>query len=108
LEDGGGLGTLVLFVRVASGATLDEELRRRLTRALRTAISPRHGPDLILAVPAIPRGVTGKRLEVPVKRVLLGADTASVIAGEDASGPAAEAIAGLVSALRSSLAATQA
>jgi acetoacetyl-CoA synthetase len=108
LEDGGGLGTLVLFVRVASAATLDEELRGRITRALRTAISPRHSPDLILAVPGIPRGVTGKRLEVPVKRVLLGADQTSVIAGEDASGPAAEAIAQIVLALRSSLAATQA
>jgi acetoacetyl-CoA synthetase len=71
LEDAdGGPGELVLFV-VAEG--LDDELRARIARALRSELSPRHVPDTIAAVPAIPRTLTGKKLEAPVKRILRGA-----------------------------------
>jgi acetoacetyl-CoA synthetase len=74
LEDpDGGLGRLVLFVVLRPGAALDEDLRRRLARDLRTALSPRHVPDEIHAVPAVPYSRTGKKLEVPVKRILQGA-----------------------------------
>nr|WP_211233164.1 acetoacetate--CoA ligase [Solirubrobacter soli] len=59
---------LVLFVV----ADLDEELRGRITRTLRSELSPRHVPDTIVAVPAIPRTLTGKKLEAPVKRILRG------------------------------------
>ena len=69
----GGPGELLLFVALHDGASLDDELRRRLAAALRGALSPRHVPDTVEAVPAIPRTLTGKKLELPVKRILLGA-----------------------------------
>lgn len=62
LEDGeGGVGELVLFVVVASGTELTDTLRSRLSAALRLELSPRHVPDTIAAVPAIPRTMTGKK-----------------------------------------------
>ncbi|MFG2913086.1 acetoacetate--CoA ligase [Kitasatospora sp. NPDC048298] len=72
----GGNGELLLFV--AGPAELDDALRTRIARALRSALSPRHVPDVIERVPAIPRNRTGKKLEVPVKRILLGARPESV------------------------------
>jgi acetoacetyl-CoA synthetase len=63
---------LLLFVAMRSGATLTDELRARIVRELRTALSPRHAPDEITVVPAIPRTLSGKKLEVPVKRILGG------------------------------------
>jgi acetoacetyl-CoA synthetase len=70
----GGPGRLLLFVTPATGATLDDGLRDRLARALRTELSPRHVPDEIHEVPGVPRTLSGKKLEVPVKRILSGAD----------------------------------
>ncbi|MGW7291999.1 acetoacetate--CoA ligase [Streptomyces xiamenensis] len=61
-----------LFVRLAEGVVLDEELRTVIRTALREQLSPRHVPDEILAIDAVPHTLTGKRLEVPVKRLLQG------------------------------------
>jgi acetoacetyl-CoA synthetase len=73
LEDSaGGPGELILFVVPAAGRELDAALRKRIADALRQALSPRHVPDSIEAVPAIPRTLTAKKLELPVKRILLG------------------------------------
>jgi acetoacetyl-CoA synthetase len=73
LEDpGGGPGELLLFVALREGARLDEGLRGRIAGELRAELSPRHVPDAIHAVPAIPRTLSGKKLEVPVKRILQG------------------------------------
>ena len=47
-------------------------LRERITLAIRAALSPRHVPDEVIKVPAIPRTLTGKKLEIPVKRILQG------------------------------------
>jgi acetoacetyl-CoA synthetase len=78
LEDAdGGMGELILFVAPAEGAEVDEGLRARIADALRRELSPRHVPDAIEAVPAIPRTLSGKKLEVPVKRILLGAEPES-------------------------------
>jgi acetoacetyl-CoA synthetase len=75
LEDReGGPGRLVLFVAPAGGAPLDDALRDRIRTALRTELSPRHVPDEIHEVPGVPRTLSGKKLEVPVKRILGGAD----------------------------------
>ena len=63
---------LLLFVAMRDGAELTDELRARIVRELRTTLSPRHAPDEITAVPAIPRTLSGKKLEVPVKRILGG------------------------------------
>ncbi len=75
LEDPeGGAGRLLLFVTPADGASLDDALRARIVRALRTDLSPRHVPDEIHEVPGVPRTLSGKKLEVPVKRILTGTD----------------------------------
>jgi len=63
---------LLLFVALAPGAVLDDGLRRRIGSALRSQLSPRHVPDHVEAVPVIPRTLSGKKLEVPVKRILQG------------------------------------
>ena len=79
LEDpDGGPGELVLFVVPAGDAVLDDALRQRLAKQFREELSPRHVPDTIVAVPAIPHTLTGKKLEVPVKRILQGAAPADV------------------------------
>ncbi len=72
----GGLGELILLVELAADAPADDDLDGRIAATLRSRLSPRHVPDRLIVVPEIPRGATGKRLEVPVKRVLLGADPA--------------------------------
>ncbi|HVX17182.1 MAG TPA: acetoacetate--CoA ligase [Acidimicrobiales bacterium] len=73
LDDAGdGVGELLLFIRLAPEAVLDDDLRARIAAALRTQLSPRHVPDRIEAVPAVPRTLSGKKLEVPVKRILAG------------------------------------
>jgi acetoacetyl-CoA synthetase len=72
-DEGGGPGQLLLFVVLKDDAVLDDELRETIGRSLRRELSPRHVPDAITAVPAIPRTLTGKKLEAPVKRVLAGA-----------------------------------
>jgi acetoacetyl-CoA synthetase len=82
-DDAGGPGELLLFVVPRDGAPLDDALRGRIGRALRDELSPRHVPDAILAVPAVPRTLSGKKLEVPVKRILLGAPP-DVAASKDA------------------------
>jgi acetoacetyl-CoA synthetase len=74
LEDpAGGNGELLLYVQLRDGVDLDDALRKRISTALRTELSPRHIPDQITAVPVIPHNRTGKKLELPVKKILLGA-----------------------------------
>src|SRR6185503_4655397 len=83
LEDpGGGVGELLLFVVPRDGRPLDDELRGRIGATLRGELSPRHVPDEIVAVPAVPRTLSGKKLEVPVKRILLG-ESAEAAASRD-------------------------
>jgi acetoacetyl-CoA synthetase len=73
LEDpAGGNGELLLFVTLDPGAVLDDDLRRTIATALRSALSPRHVPDDIVELPVIPRNLTGKKLELPAKRILQG------------------------------------
>ncbi len=68
----GGAGELLLFVVLADGVVLDHALRSRIAGELRTALSPRHVPDEIYQVAAVPRTLSNKKLEVPVKRILTG------------------------------------
>lgn len=82
LEDAdGGPGELVLFV-VTTDGELSDALRAAIITALRTNLSPRHVPDRLHAVDAIPRSRTGKRLELPVKRILVG-EAPDVVASRD-------------------------
>lgn len=74
-----GAYRMPMFLVLAEGAELDEELRSEIRERLREEGSPRHVPDEYYAVPAIPHTKTGKKLEVPIKRILQGADSASVL-----------------------------
>ncbi|OUZ10102.1 acetoacetate--CoA ligase [Aeromicrobium sp. PE09-221] len=71
-DDEGGAGRLLLFVTLTEGATLDDDLRARIGDELRSRLSPRHVPDEIHQVRGTPRTLSGKKLEVPVKRILRG------------------------------------
>jgi acetoacetyl-CoA synthetase len=70
----GAEGRLILFVVPAGGHQLDDDLKARLRAALRKQLSPRHAPDEVYQVPGIPRTLSGKKLEVPVRKILLGTD----------------------------------
>ena len=65
-------GQLLLFVVLRPGTALDEALIGRINRTLRQELSPRHVPDAIYAVPEVPRTLNGKKMEVPIKRLLMG------------------------------------
>ncbi|MFG2053515.1 acetoacetate--CoA ligase [Micromonospora sp. NPDC048930] len=79
-DDQGGAGELLLFVVLAEGLELDDELRKKICRELRTALSPRHVPDEIHQVRAVPRTLSAKKLEVPVKKILTGTPVDSAAA----------------------------
>lgn len=75
LEDpAGGPGLLILFVVTADGKPLPEAAAARIRSMLRQQLSPRHQPDLVYTVTKVPRTLTGKLMEVPVKRALLDPD----------------------------------
>ena len=65
-------GWMPLFVVLAEGAELDQELTAEIARRIRERCSPRHVPDRVYAVAEVPRTLSGKVLEVPVKRILMG------------------------------------
>jgi acetoacetyl-CoA synthetase len=68
----GGRFFMPLFVKLRAGFTLDEALNERIRAQMRKDYSPRHVPDRIYAVDAIPHTLTGKKMEVPVRRILMG------------------------------------
>jgi acetoacetyl-CoA synthetase len=72
VEQPGGGYWMPLFVQLAPGEELTGELADRIRAAIRADASPRHVPDEIIAVPAVPHTRTGKRLEVPLKRLFQG------------------------------------
>ncbi|MFG3340799.1 acetoacetate--CoA ligase [Glycomyces sp. NPDC048151] len=78
---------LIVFVEPESG--LDDDLRRQINARIRSELSPRHVPDDVIAVPKIPRTLTGKKLEVPVKRLLNGAPVHEVVSKGALADPAA-------------------
>jgi len=72
----GAEGRLILYVVPAGGHELDDDLTGRIRSGLRSGLSPRHVPDEIHQVPGIPRTLSGKKLEVPVRKILLGTPVA--------------------------------
>jgi acetoacetyl-CoA synthetase len=82
-------GWLALYVVLRQGARLDEALVGRIKARIREDCSPRHVPDEITAVPAVPRTLSGKLLEVPVKRILMGAEPAAVASRDSLANPEA-------------------
>ena len=68
-----------LFVVLRPGQALDEALRARINAAVRTALSPRFVPDDIFAVAEVPRTLSGKKQELPIKKLLLGQPIEKVV-----------------------------
>lgn len=85
----GGNGELLLFVVPAAGREVDDELVDRLRGAIRAQLSPRHTPDRVLPVALLPHTRTGKKLEVPVKRILQGRPLAEAVDPDAVDDPAA-------------------
>ncbi len=78
-----------LFVVLRDGLTLDDALVTRIKAAIRAALSARQVPDEILQIGAVPRTLNGKKLEVPVKKILLGAAVESAVTLGSVANPAA-------------------
>jgi acetoacetyl-CoA synthetase len=77
-----------LFVVLADEAELTDELRDRIKQTIRDEVSPRHVPDEIIVAPGVPHTRTGKKLEVPIKKLLQGADPARVVEKSAVDDPA--------------------
>ena len=84
----GSGGELIVLVELEDGVRLDDDLSAAIRRELRSRLSPRHVPDRIVDVPEIPYTLTGKRCEVPVKRLLCGVPIGEVVAPESLRNPA--------------------
>jgi len=77
-----------LFVVLADDAELTDELRERIKRTIRDEVSPRHVPDEIIVAPGVPHTRTGKKLEVPIKKLFQGADPARIVEKSAVDDPA--------------------
>jgi acetoacetyl-CoA synthetase len=87
LEFLGRPSSMPLFVVLYEGGVLDDDLRSRIAHQIRTKASPRHVPDQMHQVAEIPRTLTGKKMEVPVRRLLLGAPAEKVAHTDAMSNP---------------------
>ncbi|MGH2987385.1 MAG: AMP-binding enzyme, partial [Solirubrobacterales bacterium] len=82
-------GWMALFVVLRDGVELGDELKRELGRRIREQCSPRHVPDEVYAIAEVPRTLSGKVLEVPVKRILTGTPPEQAAARDSLANPAA-------------------
>ena len=82
-----GGGRLLLFVVLREGVEIDDGLRSAITRRLRSQLSPRHAPNEIYSIDSVPKTLNGKKLEVPVKRILSGEPPSEVISTDAMSNP---------------------
>jgi acetoacetyl-CoA synthetase len=82
-------GWMPLFVVLREGAELDAELPREIARRVREQCSPRHVPDEVFQIEEVPRTLSGKVLEVPVKRILMGTPTEQAASRDSLANPAA-------------------
>jgi acetoacetyl-CoA synthetase len=80
---------MILFVVLAGNAVLDEELSARIRRAIREDCSPRHVPNELIQISQVPRTLSGKVLEVPVKRILMGMPAAQAASADSLADPTA-------------------
>ena len=80
-------GWMPLFVVLRDGASLDDELRGRIRARIREDCSPRHVPDEITQIAEVPRTLSGKVLEVPVKRILMGTPAEEAASRESLANP---------------------
>jgi acetoacetyl-CoA synthetase len=80
---------MVLFVVLREGTLLDEELKGKIARRIREDCSPRHVPNEIMQIAEVPRTLSGKALEVPVKRILMGTPVGEAASVESLANPQA-------------------
>ena len=76
-----------LFVVLQDGMVLDAAIQGRIEQAIRTALSPRFIPDTIVQVTEVPRTLTGKKLELPIKKLLLGQPAQKVLNPQTMANP---------------------
>ena len=88
LPKAGTEGWMVLFVVPEEGAELDDEAVAGIRRAIRERCSPRHVPDEVIAVDEVPRTLSGKVLEVPVKKILTGVPPEQAASRDSLANPA--------------------
>jgi acetoacetyl-CoA synthetase len=81
-------GWMPLFVVPREGTELDDGLRREIARRVRERCSPRHVPDEVFAIAEVPRTLSGKVLEVPVKRILTGTPVEKAASRDSLANPA--------------------
>jgi acetoacetyl-CoA synthetase len=82
-------GWMPLFIVLREGAELDDELRKEIARRVRSQCSPRHVPDEVFPIDEVPRTLSGKVLEVPVKRILMGTPPEKAASRDSLANPAA-------------------
>jgi acetoacetyl-CoA synthetase len=83
----GGRYYMPLFVVLKDGVALDDALKAKIKERLRSGISPHHVPDEIFAIPAVPRTLSGKKLEVPVKKLFMGVPVEKAISTDAMGNP---------------------
>ena len=76
-----------LFVVLREGLVLDDALKARIRNDIKTALSARHVPNEVFQVSAIPRTLSGKKMELPVKKLLMGADPDKVLSRDSMATP---------------------
>ena len=76
-----------LFVVLRDGVSLDDDLVQRIRRRIREDCSPRHVPDEVRAIAEVPRTLSGKVLEIPVKKILMGTAPDSAASRESLANP---------------------
>jgi acetoacetyl-CoA synthetase len=86
---GTGDSWMPLFAVLAAGARLTDEITTSIKRRIREDCSPRHVPDEIIAVAEIPRTLSGKVLEVPIKKIMMGGDPDKAVSRDSLANPAA-------------------
>ncbi|MBW3664120.1 MAG: acetoacetate--CoA ligase [Actinobacteria bacterium] len=86
--DEGDDDRLLLFLVLRDDAALSEEFEGRLRGAIREGLSPRHVPDSVFEIAAVPRTLSGKKLEIPVKKILLGTAVSDAASPDALQNPA--------------------
>jgi acetoacetyl-CoA synthetase len=82
-------GWMPLFVVLREGVEMDDGLKQEIARRVRENCSPRHVPDEVFVIAAVPRTLSGKVLEVPVKRILMGTPVAKAVSRDSLANPEA-------------------
>ncbi|MDQ3921201.1 MAG: acetoacetate--CoA ligase [Actinomycetota bacterium] len=76
-----------LFVVLKEGVQLDDDLVRKIKKSIRETTSPRHVPDEVLTIPEVPRTLNGKKVEVPVKKILSGTPPEEAVSKDSLTNP---------------------